>query len=150
MLYHIVQYWKKYLYSLSAYIYLIYTCLQLTGPYAGPGAELCFWDVCGMSEWQRSLGQHQGKILSTENYTYLHNYTYLQNLLTCGFHCITMHQYKQSSFFVLFMFNLKHIISSEFFHWLFGLSIRVEINPFWILIIFQFIHPPLCFVRPLF
>lgn len=43
----------------------IYTCLWLTGPNAGPGAELCFWDIPGMFEWQRSLGQHQGKILST-------------------------------------------------------------------------------------
>lgn len=33
-------------------------------------------------------------------------------LLTCGFRCITMHQ--TIGFFVLFMFNLNHIISSEF------------------------------------
>lgn len=146
MLYHIVQYWKKYLYSLSAYIYLIYTCLQLTGPYAGPGAELCFWDVCGMSEWQRSLGQHQGKILST----FHTSTTILTSKISWHVGFIVLPCTKQSSFFVLFMFNLNHIITSEFFHWLFGLSIRVEINPFWILIIFQFIHPPLCFVRPLF
>lgn len=66
--------------------------------------------------------------------------------LTCGFQCITMHQ--TIGFFVLFMFNLNHIIN--FLHWLFGLSIRIKMNPSRILISYQFIDPILCFVRPLF